>query len=358
MTDDKHFLTPEEHNLQHESPRGELLLASCRSGAYLASHVAERYNERLSNDDGADRVSYLASIDYQFSDTETCVRLEEDVSGRDVFLFQGLYNPLVSRSVDEHYMALLTAIRAFREWGAHKITAIAPYLSYARQDKPTRNQREPTTARLMADLSIKAGLDRIVTWHPHTSQIRGFYGRIPVDMLDALVLFKKVFHKFKGRDDVIVVAPDAGISKFVVQFSRMMNLDYAIAFKYRPRQEDALVSEIIGEFEDKRVALVLDDMISSGGTMTSLIETLLNDQPTIEAIHIGASHNLCNKKALGRMKKLHTDYRLKELIVTDSIPQTQDFLDLPFLRIESLADTLVHVINSIHYNRSLGRSSY
>jgi ribose-phosphate pyrophosphokinase len=304
------------------------------------------------------RVGYLDAIDYQFSDSETCVRLDEDISGRDVFLFQGLYNPRFDRSVDEHYMALLTAIRAFREWGAHKITAVAPYLSYARQDKPTRNQREPTTARLMADLSIKAGLDRLVTWHPHTSQIRGFYGRIPVDMLDALVLFQQVFHKFRGRDDVVVVAPDAGISKFVVHFSRLMNLDYAIAFKYRPRQEDALVSELIGQFAGKRIALVLDDMISSGGTMTSLIETLLDEQPDIEAVHVGVSHNLCHPQALQRLHMLHRDYRLKELIVTDSIAQTDDFLALPFMRVESLAATLVHVINSIHYNRSLGRSSY
>jgi ribose-phosphate pyrophosphokinase len=350
-------MTPEQFAREQaggtESSRGRLLIASCRSGGYLASQVVEEYRRRLSEAGDDIQLLYMRDIDYQFSDAETCVRLDQDVSGCDVFLFQALYDPLSGRSVDDAYIAFLLAARAFRQWGANYVTGVAPYLAYARQDKPTTGEREPTSARLMADLSAAAGLDRLVTWHPHSQQIHGFYGRLPVAALGALGLFVEEFRPFKDRDDVIAVAPDAGATELVTYLSRALNLEGAIASKRRPRPEETQVSDIMGDFRDKRVAIVLDDMISSGGTVHALVRKLVEEKG-IQEVYLGVSHNLCLEPARERLAELHAGYNLKQVVVTDSIPQLESFRSLPFVSVRTLSALLALVINRLHYNRSAG----
>ncbi len=348
------FLTPQhlERTWGTESPRGQLLIAACRSGAYLAEKVARRYEALLAQADTAQEVAYLSEIDFQFSDGESCVRLDTDVNGHDVFLFQALHDPTAGRSVGENYMAFLIAARAFREWGANYVTGVLPYLAYARQDKPTKFRREPTTAELMADLSIEAGLDRLVVWDPHTDQVHGFYGSVPVDALSSLPLFVDVFLRFRGRDDVIAVAPDAGAAKFVMHLARALDISSAVASKYRPRPEEAVVSDILGDFEGKRTAIVLDDMINTGGTIEATV-TKLVDAKGIEEVHLGISHSLCAGRALERLTELHAHTHLETMTITNSVRQTKAFRALPFLTVRSLADPLARVINRIHYNRSV-----
>lgn len=357
----KTFFTPErfaqEQARRMESTRGRLLIAGCCSGSYLSKSVVERYNELLRAAGSEDEVLHLENLDRRFSDSETCVRLDMHVSGYDVFLFQALLDPTSDRSVDQNYMALLVAARTFREHGANHVTAVIPYLAYARQDKPTKFMREPTTAKLMADLSIAAGIDRVIVWDPHCGQIRGFYGSIPVNTLESLTLFIEEFQRFAHREDVIAVAPDAGASKFVTHFGRALYLKCAIASKYRPRPEEVVISEIIGDFAGKKTAIILDDMISGGGTVYALIRKLVQEQG-IEEVYLGASHNLCIGQARERLLALHTDYHLKEVIVTNSIPQTEAFKVLPFVRVRCLSDTLSRTINRIHYNRSVSEVFY
>jgi len=333
-----------------ESARGKLLIASCRSGSHLASRVVQRYRQLLADAGATDEVTHLEDVDFQFSDSETCVRLDSDVNGYDVHLFQSLYDPTAERSVDQNMMAFLIAARAFREWGANHICAILPYLAYARQDKPTRYKREPTTAKLMADLAISAGIDRLVTWAPHTPQIHGFYGSVPVDALEPLPLFIDEFQAFQGRDDVVAVAPDAGAAEFVLHFSHALGLRSAVASKHRPRPEETVISEVAGDLTNARVAIVLDDMISTGGTLYAVIERLVQGHD-IQEVYIGVSHNLCMDKALERLLRLHQDYHLRRVLVTDTVPQTPAFLDLPFLSVCSLAERFARVINQVHYNR-------
>jgi len=350
------FIAPEQFTRQQaeriESPRGGLLVASCHSGSYMARRVLRRYEEFLSAAGSSGSVRHLDGVDFQFSDSETCVRLDIDVSGYDVFLFQAMYAPMSGRSVDENYVAFLTAVRAFREWGANHVTGVLPYLAYARQDKPTKFQREPTTAQLMADLAVEAGMSRLVTWHPHTSQIHGFYRSVPVDALGALSLFTEAFARFKGRDNVIAVAPDAGASKLVTYFGRALNLQCAIASKYRPQREVAVITEIIGDFRGKDTAIILDDMVSSGGTVEAAVQTLVGDKG-IEEVYLGVSHNLCREVAIKRMVELHETGRLQQVIVTNSVPQAEAFEALPFTSVRCLSDILSRVVNRIHYNRSV-----
>jgi ribose-phosphate pyrophosphokinase len=209
----------------------------------------------------------------------------------------------------------------------------------------------------MADLAIEAGIDRLIAWDPHSPQIRGFYGSMPVNMLEPLVLFIEEFRRFQGRSDVIAVAPDVGASKFITHFGRGLDLQCAIASKLRPKPEETVISQVIGDFTGKRTAIVLDDMVSSGGTVYGLVRKLVNEKG-IEEVYIGTSHNLCMKSAYDRMLSLHENYRLKGFVVTSSIPQTREFLELPFLSVRCLSGDLARTINRIHYNRSVSEVFY
>ena len=355
------FFTPDileqEQAAKTESPRGRLLIAGCRSGSYLSAEVVREYNFRLEQAGCQDHVEHLAHVDKGFSDSETGVRLEPHVGGSDVFLFQALLDPASDRAVDQNYMAFLLAARAFREHGASHVTGVLPYLAYARQDKPTQFTREPTAARLMADLSIAAGIDRLVVWDPHCDQIRGFYGGMPVNMLESLTLFIEEFEQFRGRGDVIAVAPDAGASKFVTHFGRALGIKCAIASKYRPQPEESEISEIIGDFAGKKVAVVLDDMVSGGGTTFALVKKLVEEKG-IEEVYLGVSHNLCVGHAYERLCTLHADYCLKQVVVTNSIPQSEQFRALPFVSVKCLSQALSQAINRIHYGRSVSEVFY
>ena len=340
-----------------DSARGHLLIAGCTSGTYLSSRVAERYREELRQAGSSTPIIELKNIDARFSDTETCVRLDVHVGGYDVFLFQSLLDPTMEISVDQNYMALLIGARSFRENGARHVTAVLPYLAYARQDKPTKFRREPTTAKLMADLSVEAGIDRAVVWDPHCDQIRGFYGKIPITMVESVSFFVEEFEEFRNREDVIAVAPDVGASKMVTHFGRAMNVKCAVASKFRPRPEEVTIPEIIGDFRGKKIAIVLDDMISGAGTVEALAEKLVREKH-IEEVYLGASHNLCVGRALERLVRMNEKYGLKRAVITNSIPQTSEFQDLPFLSVECLSEPFCTIINRVHYNRSVSEAFY
>ncbi len=338
-------------NSKSASPRGGLLIAACRAGSYLANQVAKRCRDLMAEACREGAACYLEDIDFQFSDSETCVRLEMDASGKDVFVCQALYTPGPGRGVDQNLMSFLIAARAFREWGARHITAVVPYLAYARQDNPTRLKREPTTAKLVADLMLEAGIDRLITVHPH-SKVHGFFGKIPVLSLESLPIFAGEFSRFSGRNDVIAVAPDPGASKFVAEFSRILGISSATASKYRPRREEAVVHEIMGEFEGKRTAIVLDDMISTGGTVYALARKLVEERKVGE-IYLGVTHNLCLKTALEKLSEMHLRYNLRELVTTDSIPQPDEFRSLPFTRVRSLSGYIGDIIHRVHCDISV-----
>jgi ribose-phosphate pyrophosphokinase len=352
----KQFITPELYTQEQRerlySSRGRLLIASCTSGAYLAAHVVRRYEELLKEAGSAEIVLYLENIDKRFSDSETLVRLEHHVNGYDVFVLQSLFHPNSLPSIDQNYMAFLIAVRALREHGAKQITGILPYLAYARQDKPSAFKREPVTARLMADLSIAAGIDRLIVWAPHCGQIRGFYSATPVDFLDPLPLFLEEFEEYRDREDVIAVAPDVGASKFATHFGRALRINVAIASKYRPEAESVVISEIIGDFSKKKTAIILDDMISNGGTIYALTKKLVEEKG-IEEVIIGVSHNLCVGDARERLIELNKKYGLVKMVITNSIPQSEEFLSLPFVKVQCLSDSLSRTINRIHYDKSV-----
>jgi ribose-phosphate pyrophosphokinase len=355
------FYTPEgfagDRGRGMEPPRGRILFASCTAGEYLSRRAVDCYARLLHEAGSSQDILYLRDIDQRFSDSEVTVRLDHHVSGYDVYLFQALLNPLCAYAVDANYLALLVAARTFREHGAHHVTAVTPYLAYARQDKPTAYKREPTTARLLADLTIASGLDRVIAWHPHSSQIPGFYGSTPTNMLDPLSLFLEEFGAFRNDNRAIAVAPDAGASKLIMHFARQLGLSTAITSKYRPEPEIAVATDIIGDFRGKRIAIILDDIMSSAQTLYSVATSLVRDKG-IEEIHIGISHNLCSEQAREKLLDLRDRFGLARAVFTNSIPQTPAFRDLPFVTVHCLSETLARAINRIHYNRSVSEAFY
>jgi ribose-phosphate pyrophosphokinase len=352
----KGFITPEslkrtsKDNIATE--RGRLLFAACSGAKPFARNVVRQYGILLSEVRSSDRLLFLEDIDYRFNDSETCVRLEHFVNGFDVFLFQSLFTSHTGYSVDESYAAALIASRALREHGANHVTAVFPYLAYARQDKPSAFEREPTTVRLMADLSQTAGIDRVVTWHPHSPQVHGFYGATPINILDPISVFADELKRFQKREDAIVVAPDTGALALASALAHRLDVDSAVAGKRRKGQNRVETKHMIGDFAGKRHALIVDDMLATGGSFHSLARRLV-DSKGIEKITLVVSHNLCTYNALHRLIELNEEGYLEEVVVTDSIAQTGDFTRLPFLRVRSLADTFARVINRIHFSESV-----
>ncbi|MBN2553646.1 MAG: ribose-phosphate pyrophosphokinase [Spirochaetales bacterium] len=332
--------------------RDDLVIAACASATELAGRIVDCYRRRLAEGRGQAQVRFLDNLEGRFKDSETRIRIDCHIGGSDVFLIQQLLDPVAGAGVNQNYLAFLIAARAFREHGAGRITAVLPYLAYARQDKPTKYTREATTAQLMAELSLAAGIDRLISWAPHSSQIHGFYGAAPIHLLDPQNLFLSEFERFRGREEVIVTAPDAGAAKLATHFSREMDCSCALASKYRPQPENVEISEIIGDFSGKRVAIIIDDMIASGGTIYELAGKLIRTRG-IEELYIGVGHNLCLTEARERLEELYRQGPLKALVTTDSVPQTEEFRSLPFVKIHSLNDILCRTINRVHYDRSV-----
>jgi ribose-phosphate pyrophosphokinase len=138
----------------------------------------------------------------------------------------------------------------------------------------------------------------------------------------------------------------------VTHFGRALDLKCAIASKFRPRAEEAMITEIIGDFSGKRTAIILDDMISSGGTVHALAERLVREKGVGE-IYLGVSHNLGVGQARERLVEMHERFGLREAVVTDSSPATESFLSLPFVSVRCLAEIFARTINRIHYSRSV-----
>ncbi len=350
--DKKSFITPEDLAEDTAVQLDRLVIAACNSAAKFAGRVTECYQKRLSERGSRSTFTFLGGIEDSFSDSETRVRIDEHIGGADVFLLQQLLDPLSGSSVNQNYLSFLIAARGFREHGAARVTAVLPYLAYARQDKPTKYAREPTTAQLMAELSLTAGIDSLIAWAPHSSQIHGFYGSAPIHLLDSQNLFLREFRRFRGKPEVIVTAPDAGGAKLATHFSRELELSCAVASKYRPSPENVEISDVIGDFSGKKTAIILDDMIASGGTIYELARKLVREKG-IEELYVGVGHNLCRPEALDRLSELHSQGPLTELVTTDSIPQTEEFRSLPFVKLRSLAEIFCLTINRVHYNRSV-----
>lgn len=272
-----------------------------------------------------------------FSNGETRVRLEENVRGSDVFVIQSLTNP-----VDHMLIEMLIMIDALRRSSAARITAVMPYYGYAKQEKKTAG-REPISAKLVANLLTTAGADRILTMDLHAPAIEGFFD-IPVDHLQAGPLLVNYFRD-KDLPDVVAVSPDAGGVGRANKFRERIGASLAIISKQRPEPDVAEVIEMVGDVEGKS-AIIVDDMISTGGTLVEAAKSLR--ERGAARVFACATHGIFAGNAFEQI----ADSPLEEIVVTNTI-QFPAESGSARIKVISVAALFAEAIMRIHKDLSL-----
>ncbi len=272
-----------------------------------------------------------------FANGETRVRIEQNVRGADVFVHQALSIP-----VDHNIMELLLMIDALKRASARRITAVIPYFAYAKQEKKMAG-REPISAKLVANLLTTAGVNRILTIDLHAPAIEGFFD-IPVDHLRAAPILVNHFRNM-DREDIVVVSPDAGGVGRANDFRQRLGAPLAIIAKQRPRPDVAEVLDMVGDVRGK-IAIIVDDMISTGGTLVEAAEVLL-DRGARE-VRACATHAVFSDGASAAL----IASQLTELVVTDTVPLSPKQLGSK-IKVVSVAPLIAESIKRIHENRSV-----
>jgi ribose-phosphate pyrophosphokinase len=271
-----------------------------------------------------------------FPDGETYVKINENVRGRDVFIVQPTCPPS-----NQNLMELLIMVDAARRASATRITAVIPFFGYARQDRKDQ-PRVPITAKLIANLLVAAGVNRVITLDLHAQQVAGFFD-IPVDHLYALpVLIKYI--RSKRLTNLVVVSPDVGGLKMASAYSDALGAGLAIVPKNRKSATEVESLHIIGEVEGKNV-LIVDDLTETAGTLTSAA-SLLKKHGALN-IYAGVSHAVLSDLAIERLKKSN----IVELITTNSVPvRCEDDCNIKVL---CIAELLGEGIKRIHNDESV-----
>ena len=246
-----------------------------------------------------------------FADGETLVELGETVRGKRVYVVQSTCKP-----VNETLMELLIAIDALKRSSAAEINCIIPYFGYARQDRKAQ-PRQPITAKLAAKLIETAGANRIVTFDLHAQQIQGFF-ECPVDELTTIPMIGQYFlNKGSDLDNLVVVSPDHGGVKRARNLAEILQVPIAIIDKRRPKANVCEAITIIGDVNDKDV-IIVDDICDTGGSLIAACNILKDNGA--KSVSVAISHGIFSHNALQRI----SDSSIKELVVTNSIPLSQD----------------------------------
>ncbi|MDD9867596.1 MAG: ribose-phosphate pyrophosphokinase [Verrucomicrobiales bacterium] len=271
-----------------------------------------------------------------FPDGETFAKIEENVRGEDVFVVQSSCPP-----TNHHLMEFFIIIDALKRASADRITAVMPFYGYARQDRKDQ-PRVPISAKLVANLLVAAGANRLLTMDLHAQQIQGFFD-IPVDHLYASpVMFD--YLKYNKNGDLVVVSPDVGGLKMAHAYSEMLSADLAIVAKRRTSATETESVGIIGEIEGKH-ALLVDDITETAGTLVNAA-AILKERGAL-SVRAVVSHAILNDLGIDRLKNSCID----ELITTDTVPRPEiEGLNVTTL---SVAGLLGEAIQRIHNNSSV-----
>jgi ribose-phosphate pyrophosphokinase len=243
-----------------------------------------------------------------FPDGETFVKFEENIRGNDLFIVQPTCPP-----TNQNLMELLILVDAARRASAFRITAVLPFYGYARQDRKDQ-PRVPITAKLVANLLVAAGVNRVLTMDLHAQQIQGFFD-IPVDHLFCAPIFYR-YLKEKKIPDLVVVTPDIGGMKMAAAYSQMFQCGLAIVSKKRLNASETEATHLIGDVKDRNVLLV-DDITETAGTISSAVDILRKQGA--KDIYVGIPHTVLGKVGIERLQKL----KIKEIITTNTTPQPE-----------------------------------
>ncbi len=276
-----------------------------------------------------------------FADGEISCKIDEDVRGRDVFLIQPTCPP-----VNESLMELLIMIDSFKRASAERITAVIPYFGYARQDRKDEG-RVPITAKLVANVITRAGVDRVLAMDLHAAQLQGFFD-IPVDHLFAAPVLDGYFLNLGlNQDDFVVVSPDEGSIKRVLKHVARLGGKLAIVDKRRIGSTTKQAN-LIGSSIDGKIALIFDDMISTGSSICGAAEMVR--QAGAREIYLAATHGILCGEAPQRL----ANAPVKATVITDTIPLSDD-RSPPNIQVLGVAPLLGEAIKRIHQNESVSR---
>ena len=309
------------------------LLFSGNANKQLAEDIAKRL-----------KVHVGKALVAKFKNEETRVEIGENVRGSEVFVIQPICKSPKGDGVNDALMELLLMIDALRRASAARITAVIPYYGYAKQDKKTKG-REPISAKVVANLIKVTGAKRIVTMDLHAAQIQGFFD-LPVDNLMAMPVLCNYLKKEGLCDEkIVIVSPDAGGVHRAELFAKRLNASLAIVFKRRPEPDVSEVTDIVGDVTGK-IAVVVDDMISTGGTLAKAAEAILARGAT--KVYTVATHGIFAGEAIDVLESS----AIEKVIVTNTIPFVGVENHPKFVQL-SIAQTLADAITRITTNRSV-----
>ena len=269
----------------------------------------------------------------RFSDGEVNVEILENVRGRDVFLIQSTCAP-----ANDNLMELLIMIDALRRSSAERITAVIPYFGYARQDRRPRTVRVAITAKLVASMIDQAGADRVLTMDLHADQIQGFFQAVSDNIYASPVLWGELWRH--EPEDLLVVSPDVGGVMRARAMAKQLGADLAIIDKRRPKANESKVMHIIGEVDEK-VCVLIDDMVDTAGTLCEAAAAMKEDGA--KRVLAYCTHPVLSGKAVQRIANSELD----ELVVTDTIPLSQEAAMCDKIRQLSIAELLGESIRRI-----------
>ena len=273
-----------------------------------------------------------------FSDGEVRVQIGENIRGKDVFIVNSTSPP-----VNRNLMELLILCDAARRASAARITTVLPYFGYARQDRKDR-PRAPITAKLVSNMIVTAGADRVLTLDLHADQIQGFFD-IPVDHLSGDVEFVRNLKK-RRKNNLVVVSPDTGSVRRAREIARRLEAPLAIVDKRRPKANESEVMNIIGDVEGMH-ALIFDDMIDTAGTLVKAAQAI-KDQGAIDVMAC-ATHALFSGGAIEAIQ----ESVLEEVLVSDSIPLSPEAAACEKVEVVSFAPLIGESIKRIHEEKSV-----
>jgi ribose-phosphate pyrophosphokinase len=313
--------------MQETFGRGPILLLTGRANQPLSREIGRILGKSVDS-----------TTIYDFADGEIFVRIDRNARGRDVFIIQPTVAPA------ENILELLLLIDASKRASAARTTAVVPYFGYGRQDRKDQ-PRVAIGAKLMANLMVTAGADRVLSIDFHQHQIQGFFD-VPVDHLYAAPVLTKYFLD-KALEDMVVVAPDVGSAKMARGFAKRLGATFAIIDKRRTGPNQSELLTVVGEVEGKN-CLITDDMVDTAGTMASAVHAL-KDRGA-RAVYAAATHALLSGKARERLESAP----LEELVVTNTIqiPEERRFDRLTIL---SVAELLARAIEYTYSNDSVSQ---
>ncbi|MCY4179294.1 MAG: ribose-phosphate pyrophosphokinase [Litoreibacter sp.] len=295
----------------------------------LAQNVAKRMSMHR-----GERVSPVEARVERFNDGEIFVEVFENVRGEDMFIIQSTSNP-----ANDNLMELLIMADALRRSSAARITAVIPYFGYARQDRRTK-ARTPISAKLVANLIEKAGVERVLTMDLHAAQLQGFFD-LPVDNLYASPVFAlDILHHFKNMKDVMVVSPDVGGVARARELAQRIKAPLSIVDKRREKPGEVSEMTVIGDVKGKK-CIIVDDICDTAGTLCKAAEVLMNEGAT--EVHSYITHGVLSGPAVERITKSV----MKQLVITDSIEPTEAVKACKNIRIVPTAPMFAQAILNI-----------